>query len=100
MYRVRTSITYATNTGGIGAEYNVIIAVNGNAIYTGWTFKQTTSNVITPVTPVDALISLNVGDTITIRTFQTSGASGGLALQSRADVNLLTIQELPNLISK
>jgi hypothetical protein len=92
-YRLRGSVTYATNTGAAGTEFNTILSVNGGNSYTGWVFKQAAANVITPTTPVEAIHFLNVNDTVVVRTYQITGSP--LALIGRVDVNLLTIQELP-----
>jgi hypothetical protein len=97
-YRLRNVVSYATNTAAIGAEFNAIISVNGANTYTGWTFKQTANSVIVTPPPVEGISFLNVGDTVAFRTYHDSGASRSLIV--RGDVNLMTIQELPNFITK
>jgi hypothetical protein len=97
-YRLRGALTYTNNTASINREFNTIISVNDGNTYTGWTFRQTATSAITMTTPVEAIHLLAVGDTVRIKTYQDS--LGNVALSNRADINLLTIQELPNFITK
>jgi hypothetical protein len=97
-YRLRGAVSYATNNATVGREFNVIVSVNGGNNYTGWTFKQTADTVIVTPTPVEAIHFLNVNDTVQIRTYHDSQASRSLSV--RADVVLMSIQELPNFITK
>jgi hypothetical protein len=97
-YRLRGAVSYAGNDAAIGREFNVIVSVNGGNTYTGWTFKQTANSVIITPPPVEAIHFLNVNDTVQIRTYHDSQASRSLII--RGDVNLMTIQELPNFITK
>jgi hypothetical protein len=97
-YRLRGAVSYVANTASINREFNTIISVNDGNTYTGWTFRQTATSVVTMTTPVEAIHQLAVGDTVKIKTYQDS--LGQVSLSSRADITLITIQELPNFITK
>jgi hypothetical protein len=98
-YRITAALTYAPNSPTQNTEYNTLITIGGGIVATGWTFRASGSgNTITPTNQVDSIRYLNIGDLVEIQTYHNLGSS--LALQNRADVNLVTIQELPNFISK
>jgi len=97
-YRIRAHVTFATNTGEVGSELNVSIVVNGSALVTGATFRESNANAIVGVPPAETILFLNINDLVTVSTFQTTGA--GLALLGNGNMNALTIQELPNRISR
>jgi hypothetical protein len=97
-YRLRASVSYAQVTGSVGNEFNVIVGVNGANSYTAWTFKQVHNNIIIAPPPVDSIHYLDVDDIVEVKTYQDSGAPQSLS--GRVDINLITIQELPNFITK
>jgi hypothetical protein len=97
-YRLRAQVAYTANTGSINAEFNIGIAINGAIAFTGVNFKQVASSVFMPVPPAEGIRLLNAGDVVSFLTYHNAG--GNISLWNRGDINLITIQELPNFITK
>jgi len=97
-YRVSVAIIYSANTSGINTEFNVGIAINGSVNATGVVFRETANNTYTAVPSVETVRYLNVGDTVSFISYNNGNT--GMTLWARADINVMTIQELPNQIIK
>jgi hypothetical protein len=95
-YSVSISIIYDQNTSSINTEFNIGIAINGSVNATGVTFKETGNNVFVAVQPTQTIRYLNVGDTV--RFVSYNNGTTGMKLWSRADINIMAIQELPSRI--
>lgn len=96
IYLVSSFLTYANASANQGSEWNVTIGKNGTSQITAWNFSNTSAiSIIRPTQFANMIITLAVGDTLTIRGFQNLNGSA-VALSDRANANILTIQELPS----
>lgn len=95
-YLVAVSLTYERHVAAaVNAEYNVYIIKTSYSTTTlparAWMFAESTENTFKPTGSVTAIVSLALGDQLSIGTFQSSGATRSVYTSG----NSLVIQELP-----
>lgn len=98
-YLVNTSVTYSQHApSAVNAEYNVFInkvsGINAVVVARAWTFSESVNSAIRSTGSISAIVSLAIGDQLTIGTFQSSGNTQQLYNAG----NSLVIQELPAMI--
>ncbi len=98
-YLVSAGITYSSKAANaFGEQVNVQIHKNGVALAIGANYAETGNSIFRGTVNATAYVPVAVGDVITIRTFVNLGAGGFTQLNSQANFNTLTIQEIPSRI--
>ena len=91
VYSVAAIIQFSSSADSLGVEYSLNILKNGNIQTASRYFTTTTTDTFKSSITGNAILSLGIGDTISIQIYHNAGANR----TTHGSGNYITIQQLP-----